>query len=397
MTMYLVLPSQQAEHLFERRAVARAGPIEQIGAGQHLQPRLVLDHELAQEVAVETVQVVERVEQRVAAAHAEEERHLAETRLEIDDDRGPLAEARDLDGRVHRHRRGAGAALGAEEHHRGGLRRGRGGTAAGRARDAFVERLLGRRPGEELVGARAHRPQDGVWVRVRGHEEDAGRGVGGAQPLDQRHGGRDVAAAVHDGDVGIAAVGHEDRYGRKAQQVTQLRFERLVVAEDGAGKPRHGGCPRETVDQGAGVAAGLASAASAAARARASASATGSGCGSAAASSAGFAFLVGLLLTRGLFGGAIGGLLVFLGLFAGRLLQALLLARGHFGGLGHRFLIELLLALLRLGRLGGVALRVLGGFGRGPGLVGLPIALLVGGALLQLAAPRCRPSSAPAR
>ncbi len=215
MTMYLVLPSEQPEDLLERGAVARPGPIEEIRAGQHLQPRLVLHHQLAQEVAIETMQVVERVEQRVAAAHAEEQRHFAQPGLEVHDHRRPLAEPRNLDRGVHRHRRGAGATLGAEEHHRRRLRRRRRGAAARGARDAFVERVLGRRPGEELVGAGAHRLQDGVGVRARGDEEDAGRGVGGAQPLDERHGRRQVAAAVHDGHVGAGpapVVADDDRY-----------------------------------------------------------------------------------------------------------------------------------------------------------------------------------------
>ena len=57
-----------------------AGPIELIRARQHVEAGLVLDHELLEEVGVEPVQVVERVEQGVAAADAEEERDLAEAR-----------------------------------------------------------------------------------------------------------------------------------------------------------------------------------------------------------------------------------------------------------------------------------------------------------------------------
>ena len=76
----LVLAAEQPEHLFEAAAVARAGPIEEIRAGEDLEPGLVLDHELLQELLVEPMQVVERVEHRVAAAHAEEQRHLTQAR-----------------------------------------------------------------------------------------------------------------------------------------------------------------------------------------------------------------------------------------------------------------------------------------------------------------------------
>ena len=79
-------------------------------------PDLCFDDQLLQELPVEPVQVVDRVEQREARADAEEQRDLAEARLQVDDDRRPLAQPRELDAAVHRDRRRAGAALGAEEH-----------------------------------------------------------------------------------------------------------------------------------------------------------------------------------------------------------------------------------------------------------------------------------------
>ncbi len=106
---------------------------------------MCFDDQLAQELAIEPVQVVDRVEQRVARPDAEKQRDLAEARLQVDDDRRPLAEARQLDAAVHRHRRRAGAALGAEEHER----RRRGPRALRRlaarrgAADRAVERFLG--------------------------------------------------------------------------------------------------------------------------------------------------------------------------------------------------------------------------------------------------------------
>ena len=61
--MYSVLAAEKAEQLFEPAAVVAAGTIEEIRAGQDLEPRLVLHDELAHELAVEPMQVVERVDQ----------------------------------------------------------------------------------------------------------------------------------------------------------------------------------------------------------------------------------------------------------------------------------------------------------------------------------------------
>jgi len=75
----------------------------------------VLHHELPEELAVEAVQVVDAVEQRVARPDAEEQRHLAEPRLQIDDPRRFLAQARKLDAAIYSDGRRAGAAFCAEE------------------------------------------------------------------------------------------------------------------------------------------------------------------------------------------------------------------------------------------------------------------------------------------
>ena len=82
---------------------------------------------------------------------------------------------------------------------------------AARPAHRAVERLLHRarglglrrrRPGEELVGAGAHRLQDQVGLGGRGNREDGHAVVAGAQPLDGRHPRRRVGADVDDEDVG---------------------------------------------------------------------------------------------------------------------------------------------------------------------------------------------------
>ena len=70
------------------------GTIELVGSGENLEPRLVLHDELAKELAIQPVHVVDGVEQAVALTDAEEERDFSEARLEIDDHRRLLAEAR---------------------------------------------------------------------------------------------------------------------------------------------------------------------------------------------------------------------------------------------------------------------------------------------------------------
>jgi hypothetical protein len=115
----VVLPRQQPQQLFDRAAVGGARTVEMIRAGQNLQAGFVLHHQLAQKLAIEPMQVVDRIDDAEALADAEKQRHFAETGLQVDDHRGPLAQARQLHAAVHRQRGRAGAALGAEEHQRG--------------------------------------------------------------------------------------------------------------------------------------------------------------------------------------------------------------------------------------------------------------------------------------
>ena len=77
---------------------------------------LVPRHQLAQEVPIEAMQVLDRVEHGESRTHAEKQRDLSEARLEIDDRGRPLRQPRHFDGAVHRDGRRARAALRAEEH-----------------------------------------------------------------------------------------------------------------------------------------------------------------------------------------------------------------------------------------------------------------------------------------
>ena len=88
----------------------------------------MLDDELAQELLVHAVQVVEGVDQREARTHAEKQRDLADELMQVDDQRRPLRQTRDVDGGVDGERRRARAAFGSEE----------------RQRDARARAVLGR-------------------------------------------------------------------------------------------------------------------------------------------------------------------------------------------------------------------------------------------------------------
>ena len=78
----------------------------------------MLHDELAQELLIDPVEVVERVDQREARTHAEKQRDLADELMQVDDQRRPLRQPRDVDRAVDRQRRRARAALGAEERQR---------------------------------------------------------------------------------------------------------------------------------------------------------------------------------------------------------------------------------------------------------------------------------------
>ena len=119
--------------------VLRARPIDLIAARQNVEAGLVLDDELAQELLVHPVQVVEGVDQRESRPDAEKQRDLADELMQIDDERRPLRQTRDVDGAVDRERRRAGAAFGAEEGERDA------GARAVLGRAAALDRALQRR------------------------------------------------------------------------------------------------------------------------------------------------------------------------------------------------------------------------------------------------------------
>ena len=180
MRMYSYCRASSAEQLLDRAAVGGARPIELIRAGEDVETGLVLDDQLAQELAIEPVQVVDRVEQAVARPHAEEQRDLAEARLQIDDDRRALAEPRQLDAAVDRRRSSC--------RRRPWRRRTPASSPTARAPCAVSRRAAVRRtapwkvssvgrPGEELVGAGAHRLQDQLGIGARRDREDAGAGA----------------------------------------------------------------------------------------------------------------------------------------------------------------------------------------------------------------------------
>ena len=215
----------------------------------------MLHHELAQELAIEPVQVVDRVEQAVARPHPQKQRDLAQPRLQVDDHRRLLAEPRQLHAAVHRQGRRAGAALGAEEHQRRGRWLGAlcGLAASRRPAHGAVEGFLVGWPGEELVGAGAHRLQDQVGIGGHRDREDPGAGRAGAQTFDARHRRRGVAADIDDDQVGhrglasSALVDHADRNRARTQEAPEVFLERVVFRDDEANQLCHGP-PTSTTD-----------------------------------------------------------------------------------------------------------------------------------------------------
>ena len=108
--------AEHAQQLLDRAGVLRVRPVELLASRRGCRGRTCASTTSSrEEVLVEAVQVLDRVEHREARPHAEEQRHFAEARLQVDDDRRPLRQPRQLDRAVHRDRRRAGAALGAEE------------------------------------------------------------------------------------------------------------------------------------------------------------------------------------------------------------------------------------------------------------------------------------------
>src|SRR5262249_57132612 len=124
-----------------------------------------LDDELPEEFLVETGEVVERVENRVARAHAQEEGDLSQPGFQVDDYRRALAMPRQLNATVDGERRCPGPTFRAKKEERRGNRRGPSRLFAPRrhAPDGVLERLIDQWQHEKLVGASPHRLEDEVW------------------------------------------------------------------------------------------------------------------------------------------------------------------------------------------------------------------------------------------
>ena len=70
-------------------------------------PDLCRDTSSLRKSLIEAMQVLDRVEHRESRAHAEKQRDLAQTRLQVENDGRALRQPRELDGAVDRHRRRA--------------------------------------------------------------------------------------------------------------------------------------------------------------------------------------------------------------------------------------------------------------------------------------------------
>ena len=184
---------EHLQQLLDRRRVVRPRAIDLIAAGQDVEAGLVLDDELAQEFLIEPVKVVDGVDQRESRPDAEKQRDLAKELVKVDHQRRPLREPGDLYRGVHGERGRADAALGAEKRERyAGARAVLGrAVALDGALERCVKRLVellpgfARRPGEVLVGAGAHGPENLVWLGRGRDREDRRRWPRRAQALDR--------------------------------------------------------------------------------------------------------------------------------------------------------------------------------------------------------------------
>ena len=157
-------------------------------------------------------QVVERVDDREPRTHAKKEGDLAQERVQVDDDGRALGGASELTRAVHRDGRGPASPLRAEERERPaaltGAGLGRPHTRRNRL-DGLADTLdqrLGRlervgRPGKELVGPGAHRPQDQVGLGHASNRHDRQRWPPRPDTLDAGQRGR-AGPDVDDGEIG---------------------------------------------------------------------------------------------------------------------------------------------------------------------------------------------------
>jgi hypothetical protein len=102
-------------------------------------------------------------------------------------------------------------------------------------------------PGEELVGAGAHRLEDQVRFGRRRDCEDRHRRAGGAETLDRSHSGRRITADIDDDEVRCRAFDRApfddtDRDAAGAQQERDPPLEFFVIADDLCSELRHVYC-----------------------------------------------------------------------------------------------------------------------------------------------------------
>ena len=235
-----------------RAAVGRARTVEVIRAGENLEARLVLDDELLQELAIEPVQVVDRVEHAVARPDAEKQRDLAEARLQVDDHRSAACSG------ARARRRSSPPPSSCRR--RPWRRRTRASCAAGRAPCVVSRRAAVRRMAPWNVSSAGGQMKNSFaparidW-RIRSGSaasataKIAGAGRRRAQPLDAGHRRRRVAADVDDDEVGRqcrrgrTVVDDADRDGARAQQPPDLLLERVVRRDDETDELRHESLP----------------------------------------------------------------------------------------------------------------------------------------------------------
>ena len=112
----IVRAAQHPEQFLDRARVRGRWPVGLLRSGEDFQLGLVLRDQLPEKIPVQPMQVVDGVEHREPWAHAEKERHLAEARLEVENQRRSLRQPAELHRRVHPDSRGAGPSFGAKEH-----------------------------------------------------------------------------------------------------------------------------------------------------------------------------------------------------------------------------------------------------------------------------------------
>ena len=247
---------EHAQELFDRAGVLRVGPVELLGGREDVEAGLVLGDQLLQEVLVEPVQVLDRVEHGEARPHAEKERHLAEAGFRSTITVGRLVRRASSTAQLTATvvvpapplaprnacvtHGGLAPALAASR--RAAVRR----TAPWN--DSSVARAAAD-PSTAFQGKNSLAPARIAWRISSGSGAAAMTKIArlallGAEPLDRRHPRRGVGADVDDHQIrrrpfGAASLDDADRHAARAKQVRDLPFELVVVADDLGGELGH--------------------------------------------------------------------------------------------------------------------------------------------------------------